>query len=70
MTKSKENKEKHLEAGEKVSEALKDFSEVKRHLLNADKEVLMAGKAVLEVFIGWIDKANAPKKKVEKIKID
>jgi hypothetical protein len=67
---SKESGEKCQRSGGKVTDALKDFSEVKRHILNADKEVLMAGKAVLEVFIGWIDKANAPKKKVEKIKID
>ncbi len=54
----------------RVSGVLSDFSDVKRHILHADKEVLMAGKAVLEVFIGWIDKANTPRKKVEKIKID
>lgn len=67
---SKEKKEQTKRIGEKLCDTLKDFSEVKRHLLNADKEVLLAGRAVLEVFIGWIDKANEPKKKVEKIKIE
>jgi hypothetical protein len=67
---SKEKKEQTQGVGEKLCDTLKDFSEVRRHLLNADKEVLLAGKAILEVFIGWIDKANEPKKKVEKIKIE
>jgi hypothetical protein len=68
---SRENKDKGQESGScKISDVWQDFSDVKRHILNADKEVLLAGKAVLEVFIGWIDKANEPKKKVEKIKID
>ncbi len=67
---SKETKDKCQETGSKMSDVLKDFSDVRRHMLNADKEILMAGKAVFEVLIGWIDKANAPKKKVEKIKID
>ena len=67
---SRECNDKRHGLGDMVSDTLKDFSDVKRHLLNADKEVLMAGKAVLEVLIGWIDKANAPKQKVEKISID
>ncbi len=67
---SKENKDKCQETGSRLSGVLQDFSDVKRHILNADKEMLLAGKAVFEVLIGWIDKANEPKKKVEKIKID
>lgn len=66
----KESKDKPQGTERKLSEKIKDFSEVGRHVMNAEKELLMAGKSVLEVFIGWIDEVNAPKKKIEKIKIE
>ena len=55
---------------ERVEGHLDDFTEVKRHILCAKKEILLAGTSTLEVLIGWIDKEIAPKKKVEKIDIE